>query len=266
MRVLLLVFVAFLAALAWLYFKQESLLFFPQKLPADYQFDLPGVTEERIPVEGATLSALHFRQPKGSAAAKGVIFFLHGNGGNLQNWLTSTDFYQRNTYDVFMIDYRGYGKSSGRIDSEAQLHADVLAAWKYVEKEYAGRKNVIYGRSLGTGLATELASQLTTKDASLLVLVSPYESLQQIAKEQYPWVPGFIMRYPMHTDLWLPKVRIPTLILHGEHDELIPVAHAKKLGALKPEAGLVILPEAGHYDIHMHAEYIATLEKRLGDL
>jgi len=256
---LLLALTAFVLVLTWLYFKQESLLFFPQRLPADYQFDLPGVTEKRIPVDGATLSALHFRQ----AHAKGLIFFLHGNGGSLQNWLTSTEFYQRNGYDLFMIDYRGYGKSSGKISSEAQLHADVLAAWKHVEKEYAGRKRVIYGRSLGTGLATALASRLTTGDASLLVLVSPYASLQQIAAEQYPWVPGFIMRYPMRTDRWLPNVEIPTLILHGERDEMIPVLHAKKLEALKPDAEVTILPDAGHHDIHMYPEYIETLEKRL---
>ncbi|MDB5888953.1 MAG: hypothetical protein JWM03_1825, partial [Rhodocyclales bacterium] len=263
-RMLLLTVVVFVFALSWLYFRQESLLFFPVPLPADYRFELPGVTEEKIAVPGATLSALHFRQPH----AKGVIFFLHGNGGNLQSWLTSTDFYQRNGYDLFMIDYRGFGKSSGRIASEAQLHADVLAAWKHVEKEYVGRKNVIYGRSLGTGLATRLATELAasapaSNNVSLLVLVSPYLSLQQIAHEQYPWVPGFVMRYPMRTDLWLPAVRIPTLILHGGHDELINVSHARRLKELKPDAQLLVLPDATHNDIHMFPAYIDALEEYL---
>ncbi len=267
--ILLLAFAAFVFALGWLYLRQESLLFFPVPLPADYRFDLPGVTEEKIQVPGATLSALHFRQPKENAPAKGVIFFLHGNGGNLQSWLTDTSFYQRTGYDVFMLDFRGYGKSTGKISSEAQLHADVLAAWKHVEKEYAGRKNVIYGRSLGTGLATKLAAELSADPASgvsLLVLVSPYVSLQQIAKEQYPWVPGFVMRYPMRTDQWLPAVRAPVLILHGGHDALINVSHARRLKELKPDAQLVVLPDAGHNDIHIFPGYIETLEARLREL
>ena len=264
--ILLLTLAAFVFVLGWLYLRQESLLFFPVPLPADYRFDLPGVTEEKIAVPGASLSALHFRQPH----AKGVIFFLHGNGGNLQSWLTDTSFYQRTGYDVFMLDFRGYGKSTGKISSEAQLHADVLAAWKHVEKEYAGRKNVIYGRSLGTGLATKLAIELgadpAADGASLLVLVSPYMSLQAIAKEQYPWVPGFVMRYPMRTDQWLPAVHIPTLILHGERDALINVSHARRLKELKPDAQLVVLPDATHNDIHMFPQYIETLEERLRQL
>lgn len=266
--------VTFLVALAWLYFRQESLLFFPAPLPVNHQFDLCGVTEEKIEVEGATLSALHYRQP-GSAIAKGVIFFLHGNGGNLQNWLTSTEFYQRTGYDVFMMDFRGYGKSTGKIGSEAQLHADILVAWRQIENEYAGRKNVIYGRSLGTGLATSLVAKLATDETgpgllsnapALMVLVSPYASLQQIGKELYPWVPDFVMRYPMRTDQWLPQVRIPTLILHGARDELIPVSHARQLKAIRPETELVILPEANHNDMHMHAEYIETLAEHLRKL
>jgi len=255
----LLALAAFLFALTWLYFQQESLLFFPEPLPASYHFELAGVTEEKLVVEGATLSALHFRQPN----SKGVVFFLHGNGGNLQSWLTDTGFYRRTGYDLFMIDYRGYGKSTGKIASEAQLHADVLAAWRHVEKEYAGRKNIIYGRSLGTGLATKLASQPDAREASLLVLVSPYLSLQQIARNLYPWVPGFVMRYPMRTDLWLPGVHIPTLILHGEHDELINVSHARRLKEIKPDAQLLVLPDAMHNDIHMFPQYIETLEQRL---
>ena len=93
--------------------------------------------------------ALHLRLP----APKGVVFFLHGNGGSLESWFINPEFYRRANYDLFMIDYRGYGKSTGQIESEAQLRADVRAAWATVAPQYAGRKVVFYGRSLGTGLA-----------------------------------------------------------------------------------------------------------------
>lgn len=245
--------------LGLLYWKQEALLFAPVRLPEDHAFAIAGIVERRIVVPGAVLSALHFRQPD----AKGVVFFLHGNAGSLQQWLTSTDFYRRTRFDLFMIDYRGYGKSSGRIESEAQLHADVRAAWNAIAPEYAGRKRVVYGRSLGTGLATYLAREA---QADLLVLVSPYSSLRDVAREHYPWVPGALLRYPMRTDLWLPQVAMPVLILHGEADTVIGLEHAQRLAALSPGCLLVRLPGVGHNDVHRSREYLETLAARLAEL
>jgi pimeloyl-ACP methyl ester carboxylesterase len=247
------------AVLLLLYLRQESLLFLPARLPPDHRFSVPGVVEVAVPVEGATLSALHFRQP----GARGVVFFLHGNAGSLQSWLTGTEFYRRTGYDLFMIDYRGYGKSGGRIDDEAQLHADVLAAWRLIAPEYAGRKRVIYGRSLGTGLAARLAAEV---QAELLVLVSAYSSLLDVARDHYPWVPGALLRYPMRTDLWLPRVTMPVLMLHGESDDVIGIDHAERLSALHPPAELVRLPGTGHNDVHRSMRYLDALAERLDRL
>jgi alpha-beta hydrolase superfamily lysophospholipase len=88
-----------------------------------------------------------------------------------------SDFYRAANYDLFMLDYRGYGKSSGRIESEAQLRADVLAAWRTVEAQYAGKRKVIYGRSLGTALAAGLAAEV---QPDLTILVSPYCDMAQL--------------------------------------------------------------------------------------
>ena len=179
------------AALWW---GQERMLFIPARLPADHRFVFGADVHERtIEVPGARLSALHLRLP----APRGVVFFLHGNAGNLQGWFDDLDFYRRANFDLFMIDYRGYGKSSGRIESEAQLHADVRAAWDAVAPEYAGRKRVLLGRSLGSGLAVPLALQVQPE---LTVLVSPYSSMRAMAAELYPWVPSRLLRYPLATD------------------------------------------------------------------
>ncbi|MEI2518161.1 alpha/beta hydrolase, partial [Acinetobacter baumannii] len=86
------------------------------------------VQEHFVDVPGARLSVLQLRLP----APRGVVFFLHGNGDNLQTWLVNTDFYRWAGFDLVMMDYRGYGKSTGRIESEAQLHADVEAVWRSV--------------------------------------------------------------------------------------------------------------------------------------
>jgi pimeloyl-ACP methyl ester carboxylesterase len=259
LRMILTLVALYGAVLLLLYWKQELLLFMPTRLSATHEFTVPGVVERKVEVDGATLSALHFRQPN----AKGLVFFLHGNGGSLQEWVTGTDFYRRTGFDLFMLDYRGYGKSTGRIASEAQLHADVRAALQAIVSEYAGRKLVLYGRSLGTGLATKLATEV---NADLLVLVSPYSSLRDVAREHYPWVPPALLRYPMRTDEWLPKVAMPVMILHGDRDDVIGFAHGQRLHALKPTAEFVRLRDVGHNDVHLSREYVERLAERLGRL
>ncbi|GAB2894082.1 alpha/beta fold hydrolase [Uliginosibacterium flavum] len=236
--------------------RQESALFFPVKLAPDFQFNKPDVIERQIEVPGATLSALHFRQPN----AKGLIFFLHGNAGNLDIWLPGTDFYRHAGYDLFMIDYRGFGKSSGHIGSETELHADVLTAWHSIAGEYAGRPIVIYGRSLGSGLAVKLAAEV---EAAQLILVSSYSSFVQLGQDHYPWIPAFATRYPMRADEWLAKVSEPIFMIHGALDPLVSVKHSQQLKALRPDAELLILPDAGHNDIHTFPAYTEALMVKL---
>jgi pimeloyl-ACP methyl ester carboxylesterase len=259
LQVILIAVAVYGSVLVLLYYKQESLLFFPTRLPPDHRFSVPDVVERYVDVDGARLSALHFRQPN----AKGLLFFLHGNGGSLEEWVTGTEFYRRTGFDLFIIDYRGYGKSTGRIESEAQMHADVRAAWLSIAPEYAGRKIVLYGRSLGTGLATKLATEV---DAELLVLISPYSSLRDVARDHYPWVPSAVLRYPMPTDEWLPQVKMPVLIVHGERDGVIAIKHAERLHALVSSTEFVRLRGVEHNDVHMSTEYLETLAERMGKL
>lgn len=250
------------SAVGALWWKQESLLFAPQALPNEVQMVLPDVREEWVDVPGARLHALHLRQPvvAGQRSTKGIVFYLHGNGGNVATWLTNPSFWRASGYDLFLIDYRGYGKSTGQIVDEAQMHDDLLRAWHQVAPEYEGLKHVIYGRSLGTGLATKLATQV---QPDLLVLVSPYYSMKDVATEHYPWVPGFILRYPLPTYTWLPQVKGQVFIVHGEQDTLIPFAHAQRLLALKPDAELLPLPQAAHNDIQRFDVYTDALMAHL---
>ena len=244
---------------AYVYFRQEQLIFMPVKLSADYKFTIPGVEEVKVPVPGNELSSLHLRLPN----PKGVVFFLHGNGGNLQSWMTNTEFYRRVNYDLFMIDYRGYGKSPGQIESEAQLHADVRAAWESIASKYAGKKRVVYGRSLGTGLAAKLSRDV---EPDLTVLVSPYVSLKAMGDAHYPWLPSLVNRYPMRTDQWLPDIKGPVMIEHGDMDTLITLSHSERLRQIRPATELVVIPGAGHNDIHQFPMYLDTLADRLKNL
>lgn len=247
------------AIVAFVYFRQEKLIFMPLPLSPDHQFTVAGVQEVKVAVAGAELSALHLRLPD----PKGIVFFLHGNGGNLQTWLTSIDFYRRVNYDLFIIDYRGYGKSSGQIESETQLHEDMRIAWNKIAPLYVGKKLVIYGRSLGTGLAAKLSSDV---QPDLTVLVSPFESLKAMGDAHYPWLPGAVNRYPMRTDIWLPKISGPVVIEHGDLDTLIGLSHGERLTQLRSGTELVVVNGAGHNDIHKFPKYLDTLSEHLRNL
>ncbi len=241
------------------YVGQESLIFRPVPLPATHSFTLAGTTEVTIPVEGANLSALHFKQPD----AKGVIFFLHGNGGNLASWLKNTDFYRKNNFDVFMIDYRGYGKSTGGIDNEPQLHADVMTAWKTIAPQYEGKKRVVFGRSLGTTLTAKLATEV---NADWTVLVSPFYNIDAMRRDYYSWLPAPLMRYTFTTNEWLPNVKGPISIIHGDRDELIAYSHAERLKALVPQAELIKIDGGTHLNLHHLPQYVEALSARLAKL
>lgn len=242
------------AVLAWLWFQQEKLLFFPQPLPPGHQLAVePGVRELQVQVPGAQLSVLHMQLP----APKGVVFFLHGNAGNLAGWFTNTGLYRRANYDLVMMDYRGYGKSTGRIESEQQLRDDAAAVWKAVAPRYAGRKVVIHGRSLGTALAADLAATLRAAGTppDLTVLVTPYSSVRALAMEAYPWVPAALLRYPLDTMHYARGVGGPVLLVHAERDELIGLHHAQQLAQVLPTARLEVIRGAGHNDVHAVESY-----------
>ena len=245
------------ALMALLWWGQERLLFHPEPLPADHRFDFGAdVHEAWVDVPGARLHALHLQLPQ----PRGVVFYLHGNAGNLQSWFANADFYRRADIDLFMLDYRGYGKSSGAIGSQTQLLDDVRAAWAQVAPRYAGRKRVVFGRSIGTGLAATLAAEVQPE---LTVLVSPYLSMKALVAGHYPWLPSAVLRYPLRTDLALPQVRGQVLLVHGERDTLIPLQHSLDLQALLPSAQLLRLPEAGHNDLHLQPAYLDALAAAL---
>jgi pimeloyl-ACP methyl ester carboxylesterase len=247
----------YLLALAALWWGQERLLFNPQPLAEEHRYSLGAdVHETWLEVPGARLNALHLRLPKPA----GVVFFLHGNGGNLDSWFVNVDYYRRLNLDLYMFDYRGYGKSSGRIANQAELTADVRAAWDSVASRYNGLRRVVYGRSLGTGLAAQLAAEIQPE---LTVLVSPFESMEALAAEHYPWVPTAALRYPMRTDLVLPQLKTPLLLVHGQRDTLIPASHSEHLQTLAPQAQLMLLPEAGHGDVHQYPAYLDGLASAL---
>ncbi len=249
---------AYLLTVGYLYAGQESIIFAGDKLRPDHQFraDLP-FQELTIQADGAELNALHFKQPN----PRGLVFFLRGNGGNLQSWISNVDYYRRVNYDMFIFDYRGEGKSTGEIKSEEQLHADVRLAWNVISKQYADKPIVLYGRSLGAALATQLATEV---DPELLVLVSPFRNMLSMAQARYPFVPAPVLRYPFANDELIGQVRAPILLVHGDEDRFIPLEHSEALERLATApVELMVIEGADHYDIHLHEAYLGGLAAAL---
>jgi pimeloyl-ACP methyl ester carboxylesterase len=253
------------AAIGYLWLRQEKLLFEPTPLPADAKLsDDPDVHERWIDVKGARLSAAQFKRPD----PRGVVFFLHGNSGNLRDCLVDLDAFREVNFDVVMFDYRGYGKSSGRIESEEQLRADVRAVWDAYAAQYEGKRVVIAGQSLGTALAAGLGAQLCAEGRApdLTLLVSPYSSMRALADELYPWVPGRVLRYPLHTAEHAARLNGPLVLIHGDKDELIGIHHSRALASAVPAAQLHCLEGAGHGDVHKHPSFRSTFASALAAL
>ncbi|MEO1437812.1 MAG: alpha/beta fold hydrolase, partial [Bacteroidota bacterium] len=148
-----------------LYFVQERLLFFPFKLPQDYSFRFNTAFEDLTLTakDGVNLNALHFKTPN----PKGAVLFLHGNGGSIDGWGTLYPMYTQNGYDVLFFDYRGYGKSEGKISSQQQLIDDAQLAYDYLKAHFPENRLIISGTSIGTGIATILAGQNQPKQLIL---------------------------------------------------------------------------------------------------
>jgi uncharacterized protein len=253
------------AALAYLWFRQERLLFEPEPLPADESlFSDADVREFMVDVPGAKLSVAQLKLPD----PRGVVFYLHGNSGNLRKWFVGLDAFRELNFDVVMMDYRGYGRSTGRIESELQLHADVQAVWNQIAQQYEGKRIVISGQSLGTGLAAHLSAQLCSAGfpPDLLLLISAYSSMHAVADQHYPWVPSRVLRYPLRTVDHAGKLNCPVMLVHGDQDELIPHHHSEAIRAVLPQCQLVLLEGAGHSDVHEHPSFREHLSSALASI
>lgn len=253
------------AAIGWLWLRQERLLFEPTTLPPDWVLATdPDVHESWIEVPGARLSAVQLRLPQ----PRGVVFFLHGNSGNLTDCLAELDAFRQFNFDLVAFDYRGYGKSSGCIESEEQLRADVRAVWAVFAQRYQGKRVVICGQSLGTGLAAGLAAELcgAGHTPDLTLLVSPYSSGRALADELYPWVPRQVLRYPLHTLEHAARLRGPLMLIHGDKDELIGIHHSEALRTAVPKAQLLRIEGGGHNDLHKFPVFREAVEGALACL
>lgn len=190
--------------------------------------------------DGLTLNAGY----RPAAPGMPTLLFFHGNSVDWQSIEFTTELAVARGYGVLAAEYRGYGGNPGS-PSEAGLYADGRAALAWLrEQGVAARNIVLVGNSLGSGVATELASRVR---ARALVLVSPFMSMTATAANRYPFVPvDALLADRFENVAKIGRVAMPVLVVHGAADELIPLDHARQLAAANPVARLVVLPGLGH--------------------
>ena len=254
-NILKVIIVFYLLICAGLYFFQEKLIFFPQKLSPDYQFDFKQDYEELFfkTKDGTSLNGILFK----ADSSKGLIFYLHGNAGSLMNWGGIAKTYTDLHYDLFMPDCRGYGKSEGNINSEKQLFDDNQFLYDNLKLKYNEDSIIVLGYSIGTGPASKLAS---TNAPRLLILQAPYYSLTDMMQHTYKVVPAFLLKYKFETNEFIKACNMPVVIFHGNKDEVIYYESSLKLKKLfKASDTLIILDGQAHNGMSNNPEYINAL-------
>lgn len=243
------VVVAYVAAFTALYFAQNRLLYNidpVRTLPA--AAGLEGVQEVQLKTpDGATLIGWHGR----ARAGQPTLLYFHGQGGTLVARKARVQRFMNEGWGVYMITWRGYGGSTGT-PSEAHNVADAGVAYQALRATgVQARDIVLYGESLGTGVAVQLATRVP---AAGLILDAPYTSTADVAAERFPWFAvRLAMRDTYNSRRFITDVRLPVLILHGERDTIIPVHFGKALfGAANEPKTLALFPNGHHTDLYFH--------------
>ena len=224
----LIIGIAVYAAFAGLmFFSQERLLFLPNLpsrsivvTPHDISLEYQGInltTEDGIKLDA-------WYTP--SADARGTLLFFHGNAGNISHRLDSIRLFNQLRLNVFIFDYRGYGRSTGS-PTEQGVYYDAQAAWRYLTQErgIAAGEIVLFGRSLGGSIAAWLAART---QSGALIIESTFTSVPDLAAKLYPFLPvRLLARLDFNTRSALSSVNIPVLVIHSRDDEIIPYTHGQ---------------------------------------
>ena len=233
------------------YFFQERVIFKPEKLNQDFKFrfDVPFKELFFDVAKGVRINGIHFYRQN----PKGLILYFHGNTRSIKGWSKyARDFY-RYDYDVVLIDYRGFGKSTGK-KSEKDITSDLQFVYNTLLIDYPEHHIIVYGRSIGSGFACKLASDNKPR---YLILDSPYYSFKKVAQRFLPFLPvKYVLRYHLRTDKWIRRVNCHTYIIHGTRDRLIPLKHSEELEQINPaRITLIRIVGGAHNNLPSFPEY-----------
>lgn len=227
---------------------EHAITFHPVRYDGSAAWNLPNRAQDvwLTTADGVRLHGWFFET---EATPRATVVYFHGNGGNLSNVGWVGEHLTKRGFEVLLLDYRGYGRSEGRIDGEVGLYADGDSGYEYVTKTRGVKasKVVLFGQSLGTAVAADLASR---RECGAVILESGFSSASDLASSLFPWIPSrlhFLTKNRFDSSRKLSQARCPVLITHGDPDEVIPTEQAHLLyNAAKEPKKLLIFPGAGH--------------------
>jgi alpha-beta hydrolase superfamily lysophospholipase len=270
-----------------LFYGQSTIFFHPLPVDKKTVYDLGGqsYTEVTLPYDKETsLNVVEFTAAGGAdsagvaggrmnragvagsgpdSGARGVVLYFHGNKNNITRYAPYAADFTRQGYEVWMMDYPGFGKSTG-VFSEQKLYEYALVLYKLARSRWKPSQIILYGKSLGTGIAAQLAD---VRDCRRLILESPYYSLESVAGHYlpvYPW--GRLLHYHFPTYTHLPAVTAPVTIFQGTSDWQTPYSNASRLKPLlKPGDEFVTIEGGGHNNLHEYPLFREKLDSVLMD-
>ena len=249
--ILVYIIFGYLLLLVLVYLVQERFIFKPEKLGQDfiYKYDVP-FRELFFDVEpGVRINGLHFTVTK----PLGLVLYFHGNSRSIKGWARYAKDFSRYNYDVVLVDYRGFGKSTGKRTEKLML-SDMQFVYDTLAVQYNEHHIIVYGRSLGSGFAAKIASDNKPR---YLILDAPYFSFKKVVERFMPIIPmRFLLRFHLRTDKWITHVNCHTYIIHGTKDWLIPIRNSEKLQSLSPrKITLIRIQGGGHNNLPSFHEY-----------
>jgi len=243
-----------------LYLVQDRIIFHAEKLPVNYKFSFKTDFEEihLKTNDNETLNGLLFKTKE----PKGVILFFHNHSGNVEHWSRSATYANHLKYDTLLMDYRGYGKSTGKYN-EKKMFEDALLWYNFTKNIYKEDLITVYGRGIGGTFATYVASMNNPKR---LLLESPLYNLIFTSRRHYPFLPfiSLILKYKFKTADLIKVVRCKIYIFHGKQNDLVDYRNSIKLYEMaKDNIELLIIPDGNHYNLVNHKIYLNKIKEIL---
>lgn len=224
-RLLVLIGLFYLVAVGGLYFYQEQLIFHPTVGKTNVPGSFPAEKVTFDSSDNAQLTAWYYNE----FPTQPTVLFFHGNAGNISHRFPQLKIFQELKLNALIIDYRGYGESTGIIDSEQDLYDDAQAAWDFLttQKNTPASNIIIWGRSLGGSVAIDLGQKTAAK---AIVVESSFSSVKALAENNFWFVPtSLVLRYQFFNQRKITKSLSPVVVIHSVEDEIIPFTEAKKI-------------------------------------
>jgi uncharacterized protein len=247
-----------------LFFTQELFLFHGKKLPANYAYNFKDQKWEEYNItrkDGTNLNFVKFLP--NDTSIKGIVIYYHGNMQNINRYAPYTRFFTINGYEVWMMDYPGFGKTTGKL-SEKKMKDDAQVIYDLVRNKIPATNILIYGKSMGTGLATYIASK---NECKRVLLETPYYSLPTIYDDftlLYPT--NLMLRFRFPNYKYIPQIKAPITIFHGTKDKLIKYSNVSRLKPLlKPTDEFVTIQKATHNNIINYQLYTEKVDSLLSE-